>query len=400
MSSIFLSHNHGDKPFVRRLARDLRKLGARVWVDEAEIKIGDSLIEKIQQGLSDMQYVGAVLSPRSVDSPWVTRELDIASNLEIAGRRVRVLPLIIEKCQVPLFLTGKLFADFTRPQNYRAELSKLVDRLGLERPATPVRPDVLWTWYATALQRGDSGLFRRVLDGLLDILDVDRERFRDVVGRSREWPADFREVAAEEALHAMSMEGERGLAAVFFLKYWGIASDGEPLPAAIVEAVNDDALPRRVGANMYAHFAGAPHNWMGETVCDRSQPLHLRIADLYVSPWADLNELGTGIGAESLTMQTEFVEALRNPSAGSLVFHAKQCVLDQVSDLYLRVLIAACVKDEVPRLLRWAQLEHAGLLSKALETEEAWHPRSLPMPYAATARQEIRPLSRSIEPSR
>ncbi len=45
---IFLSHTWTDKEFVSQLANDLRTLGARVWIDEAEIKLGDSLIEKIR----------------------------------------------------------------------------------------------------------------------------------------------------------------------------------------------------------------------------------------------------------------------------------------------------------------------------------------------------------------
>ena len=68
MSSIFLSHNSKDKPFVRRLADDLRKEGFYVWVDEAEIKLGDSLIEKIREGLDKMEYVGVVLSKNSINS--------------------------------------------------------------------------------------------------------------------------------------------------------------------------------------------------------------------------------------------------------------------------------------------------------------------------------------------
>ena len=71
MSSIFLSHNHDDKAFARRLAKDLQQAGIRVWFDEAELKIGDSLIEKIRQGIDEMEYVGVVLSPNSVESPWV-----------------------------------------------------------------------------------------------------------------------------------------------------------------------------------------------------------------------------------------------------------------------------------------------------------------------------------------
>lgn len=46
MSSIFLSHNSKDKEFVRRLANRLESYGVKVWVDEAEIKVGESLIKK------------------------------------------------------------------------------------------------------------------------------------------------------------------------------------------------------------------------------------------------------------------------------------------------------------------------------------------------------------------
>jgi TIR domain len=59
MSKIFLSHNHNDKPFVRELASYLRRYGIEVWVDEAEIKIGDSLIEKVGQGIKENAFVGA-----------------------------------------------------------------------------------------------------------------------------------------------------------------------------------------------------------------------------------------------------------------------------------------------------------------------------------------------------
>jgi hypothetical protein len=49
---IFLSHTSEDKPFVRRLKESLENHGVtKVWLDEAEIQIGDSLIQKIDEGL-------------------------------------------------------------------------------------------------------------------------------------------------------------------------------------------------------------------------------------------------------------------------------------------------------------------------------------------------------------
>lgn len=95
------------------LAADLEAHGIRYWLDEAEIRVGESLIEKIRQGLDGVDFVAAVLSPNSIGSPWVQRELDVAMNQEIAGRQTKVLPILYRQCELPGFLLGKFYADFT-----------------------------------------------------------------------------------------------------------------------------------------------------------------------------------------------------------------------------------------------------------------------------------------------
>jgi hypothetical protein len=130
VSKVFLSHNHADKPFVRKLAADLRQAGHTVWIDEAEIKIGDSLIDKIREGLDQVDLVIAVLSEASIGSPWVERELDIASNREIEEKRVVVLPLLRQKVALPGFLKGKLYGDFTDDSRYQESFEVLLRSLG------------------------------------------------------------------------------------------------------------------------------------------------------------------------------------------------------------------------------------------------------------------------------
>lgn len=129
--AIFLSHNHADKPFVRRLAADLGNQGIRYWLDEAEIKVGESLIEKIRTGIDSTEYLAVILSPDSVASPWVQREVDVAMNLEIAGRRLKVLPLMYRQCDLPGFLLGKRYANFVDEANYASSLEDLVKSMGL-----------------------------------------------------------------------------------------------------------------------------------------------------------------------------------------------------------------------------------------------------------------------------
>lgn len=127
---VFLSHTSDDKPFVRKLKSDLEAHGVkRVWLDEAEILIGDSLIQKIDEGLRLTKYIAVVLSPRSIKSNWVQKELEIAINREIGSGEVVVLPLIMEQCELPSFLQGKLYADLTSADKYEDSLQKLLRRL-------------------------------------------------------------------------------------------------------------------------------------------------------------------------------------------------------------------------------------------------------------------------------
>ncbi|EQB3644714.1 toll/interleukin-1 receptor domain-containing protein [Raoultella ornithinolytica] len=130
MSSVFLSHNSKDKPFVRKLADSLRSEGHIVWIDEAEINIGDSLIEKIRDGLDKVDFVAAILSEHSIASAWVQRELDISSNREIAEKRVILLPLMLQHIDLPGFLKGKKYGDFTTEENYEQSLKELLKALG------------------------------------------------------------------------------------------------------------------------------------------------------------------------------------------------------------------------------------------------------------------------------
>lgn len=131
--SIFLSHTAADKPFVRQLRTDLMARGVEhVWVDEAEIEIGDSLTKKISEGMERSRYIAVVLSKKSIAAPWVEKELDIAMNREITEKEVVVLPLMYEACKLPKFLEGKMYADFTDPSLYQDMLAKLVRRLRIK----------------------------------------------------------------------------------------------------------------------------------------------------------------------------------------------------------------------------------------------------------------------------
>jgi len=125
--SVFLSHSRRDAEVARRLHARLDAEGISTWLDQKELLPGDSLIGKIQQAIAEFDYLAVLLSPASVTSSWVTTEVQAALNQEIEHRRVKVIPILVESCQVPLFLRDKLYVDLT--QDFEAGVALLLRRL-------------------------------------------------------------------------------------------------------------------------------------------------------------------------------------------------------------------------------------------------------------------------------
>ena len=122
---VFLCHSSVDKPFIRRLGMALVNNGVRVWVDEAEIRVGDSLIGKIESGISGSKYLIAALSNNSVNSQWCAEELRIAIDRQIAQKGLIVLPVLIEECEIPSFLQKNRFADFRNADDFDQAVAEL-----------------------------------------------------------------------------------------------------------------------------------------------------------------------------------------------------------------------------------------------------------------------------------
>ena len=74
---VFISHASEDKDaIVRPLAMALQQQGLEVWFDEAQIRLGDSLRRKIDDGLSKSRFGVVVLSPAFFSKEWPQKELD------------------------------------------------------------------------------------------------------------------------------------------------------------------------------------------------------------------------------------------------------------------------------------------------------------------------------------
>lgn len=109
---VFISHSSKDKQFARWIAVDLKNAGHRIWFDEWDIKVGESIPRKIGHGLDACDYVAVVLSKHAVESRWVENEWHAKYWDEIEKNKVMVLPVLKEGCTIPTLLKTKKYADF------------------------------------------------------------------------------------------------------------------------------------------------------------------------------------------------------------------------------------------------------------------------------------------------
>lgn len=143
---VFLSHRGVDKPFVRRLAADIestpyldRKL--TVWLDEAEIRPGQSIPAMVNDGLERSRFILLAMTPAyfNSESGWTDAEWHAALHVDPDNRRGRIIPVLAADCpNVPLLLRHLLALDL-RGNNYATDFRRLQAILRdepLPRPVT------------------------------------------------------------------------------------------------------------------------------------------------------------------------------------------------------------------------------------------------------------------------
>lgn len=106
----FICHAWEDKDvFVRHLALGLIEAGHRVWYDEFALVVGDSLRQKVEEGLKRSRYGVVVLSPRFFAKEWPQRELDVLLQRDKRHQKV-VLPIWLDLGYEEVFSASPLLA--------------------------------------------------------------------------------------------------------------------------------------------------------------------------------------------------------------------------------------------------------------------------------------------------
>jgi hypothetical protein len=153
---VFVSYSQSDRPLVTKFAEDLRARKVSLWYDRWEMRPGDTLRERISDGIAQARTFMVLLTPASLASDWVNYELNVGMLREIEGAQLRVVPVLaggVDVKEIPVDLRTKYCLDISSRDGYAAALDQLVD---LIHPARRERQELL-----RALRAGE-GQFRHV----------------------------------------------------------------------------------------------------------------------------------------------------------------------------------------------------------------------------------------------
>lgn len=97
---VFLSHSSKDKSAARDVAERLSRDGLKVWWDEWEIKPGDSIPSKIDDGLELSRIMVLFMSANAFGSDWSKMEANIHRFNDPLNKRRRLVPLRLDDAPI------------------------------------------------------------------------------------------------------------------------------------------------------------------------------------------------------------------------------------------------------------------------------------------------------------
>ena len=105
----FLSYSFDDRDMAERIARVLMANGIDTWWAEWEMRAGDSLRQKIDDGLTGCTHFLVLLTPGALKKPWVNQEMDAGLVKRIDGQaRFIALRYGLSAADLPPLLSGML----------------------------------------------------------------------------------------------------------------------------------------------------------------------------------------------------------------------------------------------------------------------------------------------------
>jgi adenylate cyclase len=138
MADIFISYSSQDRAQADQLAELLSSAGLSVWIDRQGIEAATSWSGEIVDAIDECKVVTVLLSPSSVSSKNVTREVALAFE-----KNKKILPLDLEPTELTRDLQYHLAGIQRAPMTNIDSIIRALQKLGLEPTSHPIAPAIV-----------------------------------------------------------------------------------------------------------------------------------------------------------------------------------------------------------------------------------------------------------------
>jgi uncharacterized protein YjbI with pentapeptide repeats len=135
----FISYASQDQAFAQQLHDDLQRKGVQCWFAPESLSTGDKFKMEIDESIRHCDKLLVILSTHSVNSDWVQHEVGIARHKESNGKRLVIMPILLEvaatrskKGWVTYIQKNRHIGEFVHwkdSSQYRKALSQLLTHL-------------------------------------------------------------------------------------------------------------------------------------------------------------------------------------------------------------------------------------------------------------------------------
>lgn len=181
----FISYSRTNRGFALELAKELKASGFLIWFDQLDIPTGARWDDEIERALTQCEIFMVILTQQSIASNNVKDEIGYAID-----SNKRILPILLERVNVPFRLRRFQYVDFTNKSNEEGiEAAKQLLRKLMYEPAEG-RPESASTYVqspqpevdrSSALQADANRLARQKAEAIRNAREQEqRERYSQV----------------------------------------------------------------------------------------------------------------------------------------------------------------------------------------------------------------------------
>ncbi|HPO13060.1 MAG TPA: toll/interleukin-1 receptor domain-containing protein, partial [Candidatus Hydrogenedentes bacterium] len=127
----FISYRHAepDKTFARNLRQELIDAGFKIALDEIDFRPNAKFLSEMERCIKESRFTLAVISPRYLQSGNCEEEAIICKVLDMAERKYRLIPLILEAVEMPTWLYSLVGIRFDEEAPLLDPYQKLIQTL-------------------------------------------------------------------------------------------------------------------------------------------------------------------------------------------------------------------------------------------------------------------------------